>query len=147
MEIGLSVPAGTSEFKYAALDDFLLEYVEEMVESPVVSMATSKTDKASGIVEISIAGSAASKTGREVYLKVGFANTSGATLNVPMTLNGAAYATIPFYKTGSAVYANACDATYIPIVLRGETTAVTLDLGETDTYFTSVEIVTIRDRW
>ena len=147
MEIGLSVPAGTSEFKYATFDDFLLEYVEETVESPVVTMATSKTDKASGIVEISIAGSAASGTGREVYLKVSFANTSGATLNVPMTLNGAAYATIPFYKTGSTVYANACDATYIPIVLRGETTAVTLDLGETGMYLTSAEIVTIRDRW
>lgn len=147
MEIGLSVPAGTSKFKYATLDDFLLEYVEETVESPVVTMATSKTDKASGIVEISIAGSAASGTGREVYLKVGFANTSGATLNVPMALNGAEYATIPFYKTGSTVYANAGDVTYIPIVLRGETTAVTFDLGETGMYLTSAEIVTVRDRW
>lgn len=64
-----------------------------------------------------------------------------------MTLNGAEYATIPFYKTGSTVYANACDATYIPIVLRGETTVVTLDLGETGMYLTAAEIVAIQDRW
>lgn len=147
MEIGLSVPAGTSAFKYATLDDFLLEYVEETAASPTVSVATSATDKASGTVQFTVTGSASSTTGREVYLKVGFANTSGATLNVPMTLNGAEYATIPFYKTGSTLYANACDATYIPIVLRGETTAVTLDLGEKDMYITSAEIVTVCDRW
>ena len=56
-------------------------------------------------------------------------------------------ATIPFYKTGNTVYANACDATYIPIVLGGDTTSVTLDLGDTGMYLASAEIVTVKDRW
>ena len=44
------------------------------------------------------------------------------------------------------VYANASDATYIPIVL-GENTAVSLDVGTTGLYIYSAEIVTTKDRW
>ena len=147
MEIGLSVPAGTSEFKYASLDDFLLERVAETVQSPTVQLTASSTEKSTGIVQIDIAGRATETTGKELYLKVTFANTGSTILNAPMTLNGAEYATIPFYKTGNTVYANACDATYIPIVLGGDTTNVTLDLGDTGMYLASAEIVTVKDRW
>ena len=64
-----------------------------------------------------------------------------------MTLNGAEYATIPFYKTGSTVQANSVDATYIPIVLKGDETTVTLDIAKEGLTIKNVIIVTVTDRW
>ncbi len=147
MEIGLSVPQGTSEFKYACLDDFVVVRAEERVDTATVTvMGNASANKYTGIVNVNIKGSVKASTGNDVYLKVKFANTAATTLDVPMTLNGETYATIPFYKTGADVYANASDATYIPIVL-GENTAVSLDVGTTGLYIYSAEIVTTKDRW
>ena len=139
MEIGLSVAAGTSEFKYACVDEIsLIRVVEEKVASVTVSGDTLK--------EIKISGNAKAETGREVYLKVYFTNTASATLDVAMTWNGEEYATIPFYKTGT-VNANAVDATYIPVVLKGDETVVTLNVTNPALTIKSVEVVTINDRW
>ncbi len=142
MEIGMSVAAGTSEFKYACLDDIVVVRAEEKVESPKVTLSGD-----SNIITASISGSAKESTGKETYLKVYFANPVARTVDVPMTWNGETYATIPFYKTGDTVYANAVDATYIPIPLKGNATTVTFDIGANALKLISAEIVTITDRW
>ena len=139
MEIGLAVAKGTGEFKYACLDEIMLIKVAEKTEAPKVTV----TDNGKSI---KISGSVKADTGKEVYLKVDFANTTSATVDVPMTLNGETYATIPFYKTGSTAMANAADATYITIVLNGEETIVTLDVKDGLTV-KGAQIVTVTDRW
>ncbi|MBQ4151014.1 MAG: carbohydrate binding domain-containing protein, partial [Clostridia bacterium] len=141
MEIGLAVPAGVSEFKYATMDDIVVVRALETVEAPKATVAL-----VDGKYNININGNATETTGKEVYLKVYFANTAASIANAPMTLAGEEYATIPFYSTGETVNANSKDATYIPIVLRGENTAVTLAAPAT-LQIKSAEIVTITDRW
>ena len=141
MEIGLAVDASTGEFKYACLDEIMLIRVVENKEAPSVSLEVKD-----GKAEFKISGSVKAPTGNEVYLKVYFANTDKDTVDCPMLLDGKEYATIPFYKTGTAGV-NANDATYIPVVLSGDETVVTLTLGSEALSIKSAEIVTVKDRF
>ncbi len=138
MEIGMQAAAGTGAFKYACLDDII---VERVVESEVASAAVAGT---TGTVTVNVTGKHMNKGGTEAYLKVSFTNTAGTTVDVPVTLNGAAYATIPFYATGDST--GSLDATYIPIALAGDTSVVTLQCGAGVTV-TGVTVVTVNDRF
>jgi|GEM_PF-504699 len=142
MEIGLMVGADATKFKYACLDDILVERVEEKTVLPT----SVTTDAATGITTVQIAGKYQNKGGREAYLKVTFANTTGNVVNVPVTLNGAAYATIPFYATGKTAAQNAADATYIPFAFSAESSTVTLT-PPAGMQIRSAEVVTVQDRF
>ncbi|MBQ9428382.1 MAG: S-layer homology domain-containing protein, partial [Clostridia bacterium] len=85
MEFGLALPGETNAYKYAVIDDILIERVEETPASAKAQIVTAPDANGlyKGKVDINITG----KESKEVYLKVTFANPSGQILNVPLTLN------------------------------------------------------------
>ncbi|MBQ3002138.1 MAG: hypothetical protein IJD82_00240, partial [Clostridia bacterium] len=136
MEIGLAIADGTSKFKYACLDDILLEQVEE---TEVASAALS------GGNTVTISGSYKNSGCNEAYLKIDFSNPSGGVANVPVTCNGQKYATVPLYAT--AADTNAADAVYFPIILNNATNTVVFNIGTTGISVESVSVVTVKDRF
>ncbi len=144
MEFGFYIPSGVSAFKYAAIDDILIERVSEIeaAEAKVVSPAADA--KYTGVVTIEIRG----KLEKEAFLKVNFANPSGKLCDIPVTLNGdTSYGVIPVYKTATEASSTA-DCVYIPVVLDKDINTVTLDTMETGLYIYDTEVVyKAVDRW
>ncbi len=133
MEIGLAVADGTSKFKYACLDDILVERVEEK------EVATASLNSTT----VNITGTYKNVGCNEAYLKIGFTNTSGAVCNVPVTLNGEKYATVPFYATADTN----TDYVYLPIVLPKDTNVASIQVGATGVNVKSASVVTVQDRF
>ena len=139
MEIGLAVVSGTGAFKYACLDDIIVERVVESV------VATTALSGATGTVTANITGKYVNNGGTEAYLKVVFSNTTGGTVDVPVTLNGKDYAVIPFYATGSDA-AQTLNATYIPIALATDASTVTMQCANGMQVY-GASVVTVKDRF
>ncbi len=145
MEIGALVPEGTNERRNARIDDITIVHVLESL--PLGDCVTIRGDSEdsgySKTVEFEIEG----KADAEVYLKLTFSNPNGRMMNVPMTVGGEAYASIPFYKTGETVEGNTCDCVYIPVILEDDSNTVTMDFGTGTLYIHDAQIVTVSDRW
>ena len=140
MEFGMVLPAETNAFKYAVIDDILIERVEEKPSAAAVQIAgaADASNRYVGKVEITVNG----KEAEEVFLKLRFANPDGRILNVPVTLNGdAEYGTVPFYKTAPTVSTDNGDVTYIPVILNRDVNTVTLDTGDSGLCIHAVEVV------
>ena len=136
MELGFTLVGETNAFKFACIDDILVERVVEQTCDVTVSLPTVADHKYTGRVTLTVNG----KEEREVCLKVYFANPTGKLANVPVTLNGETYATVPFYKTETTASASA-NVTCFPILFQNDVNTVTLDTGDTGLYIYKVEVV------
>ena len=139
MEIGVRVPIGSS----VLIDHLTLTRVSETavgtakVAAPTADGAYNKT------VSMTVTGT----IGKEVLLKIGFANPTGAIVDASVMVNGTRFNTAPLYMTGADAAANKADHVYIPILLQNGENTVTLSIGDKTIYIRSVEIVTLTDRW
>ncbi len=154
MEIGLYYPKTEDANAYAVADEFILVAVEE---TSVGTVTLQNVPKEGSPFVGSVAMSITAETDKEVYLKITFANTTGLVVNGKLYIAGRSYATAAFYKTGKALYADAADTLYIPIVLQKGENRVTMDLqtvvydgskltGGASLYIYSAELVTLKDR-
>ena len=138
MEFGVFVPKGVSAFKYAAIDDIIIERVEEAKAAEVKIENVSADNNYTGVVTLTVNG----KLEKEAYLKIEFANTSGAILDAAVALNGdAAYGVVPFYKTASESFGCKSDNAYIPVILNQDVNVITLDTKDSGLYIYNAEIV------
>lgn len=125
MEIGLTYPAGNASHKSAAMDELVVVRVEE-TPAATVSMTQSGSK-----VDFALQGG----DGKEALLKLTFENNAGKIVSAKATVDGASYASVPFYPTGAALASDA-NTVYIPVIV-GANTTVSLDFGS--------ETVTVRD--
>jgi len=138
MEFGIYIPKGISAFKYAIIDDIIINRVEEKQAAPVIIETQASDKKYSGIVNLSITG----KLDREAFLKITFANTNNSICDVKVSLNGDEnYGTVPFYKTSPDIGNSNSDTVYIPVVLNQELNTLSLDLGVNAMHIFNVEVV------
>ncbi|MBQ9428433.1 MAG: S-layer homology domain-containing protein, partial [Clostridia bacterium] len=142
MDIGLATADGTPDTKYAAFDDIA---IIRIAETPVatVTLPASADGKFTDQVTLTVNG----KADREVYLKLTFANPGDIVFDAPLTALGETYATIPFYKTGKDATMVGANATYIPLILKDDTTTLTFALGANTLVLTGAEVITVTDRW
>ncbi|MBQ7661207.1 MAG: S-layer homology domain-containing protein [Clostridia bacterium] len=142
MEIGIATLPATAETKFVAIDDIA---VIRIAETPVaaVTPAGFAGEKQTGKIGFTITG----RVAKEVYLKLTFANPGDAVFDGVLTVGGKDYAGIPFYKTGAGAENPGANAVYIPLILKDDTTAITLDLGANSLYLSGAEVLTVTDRW
>ncbi|MBQ8837294.1 MAG: S-layer homology domain-containing protein [Clostridia bacterium] len=143
MEVGFRIPKGTSDFKYAVIDEF------EVVKATETSAGTATiTNAASDNLYKGAVGVAVNaNTTKEVYLKVTFANTTGQRVDVNINLDGAIYGAVPLSKTGLAK-TDGSNTTYIPVIAKNGKTEynITLNTGSSSVYIYDVELVTVDTR-
>ncbi len=144
MQIGVMIPEGLTEYKYSQIDELLVIKVEENEVSDKITLnSTPASDgKYSGKVKITVG----ENIGREVYLKLTFANTMGKNVDAAIYINGEKYASTPFHKTGKLAAEEGLDAMYIPIVLVEDSNIVELDLGKNAILIYDVSLVTVNTR-
>lgn len=137
MEIGLMLPGSTLSTLSATVDDITLVRAEEGSTGAAVRLVQPNVNHFyNGSVELAAEGG----TGKEVYLKVNFANTTGSLLRARISINGEAYATAPFYKTGSSIK-KVNNVLYIPLVLPAGESRITLSYGTSRLYVFGAELV------
>ncbi len=144
MEIGVYMPEGIPEHKYAVVDDICVIRVEESSVCENVTIKDSTQQPFDGSFEINVAGKAA----REVYLKITFANTMAKTVNANILINGTEYGAVPFYKTGPQAQADRLDCVYIPLILLQQENTISFTIGERESlYIYSAELVSVSERF
>ena len=144
MQIGFYMPEGFGSHKYAVIDDICVMRVEETQVSDKVSVTDNSAEAFKGTFEIKVE----EKVAREAYLKITFANTAQKIIDVKMTVNGAEYGTIPFYKTGAFRDTAGLDCVYIPVVLLSDSNTLSFSMGDRDElYIYDAELVTVSDRF
>ena len=146
MEIGVMIPSGSGSHKYAVVDDICVMRVRETRYDNAISIVTAP--EADGSYKEGFCVKVEGKIKGEVYLKVRFSNSTGKVLDGKLTVGGAGYGTVPFYKTGPKLSTEAYDVTYIPVVLSRDTNTVFVNTG-TGTRITvyDVSIVTVCERF
>ncbi|MBQ4151200.1 MAG: S-layer homology domain-containing protein [Clostridia bacterium] len=143
MEVGFSLPAGTSEYKLGVIDEFEVIKVDEIKTGTATVKNATANNEYSGAVGITVNAN----DNKETYLKVTFANTTNAVVKGSINLDGIIYGTVPFSKTGTTK-ADVC-TTYIPVVSSKGNTAydLTINLGASKLYILNVELVNVVERW
>ena len=137
MEIGVYIPTGLTAYKYAVVDDILVEEVAEKNVTSAVITSDGTDGKYTGKVNITVNG----KSPKEAFLKITFANESGTILPLAVTLNAdSKYGTVPFHKTAAAD-GTPVNTVYVPLILDKENNTVMLDTGDTGLYIYGVEVV------
>lgn len=141
MQVGVSIPAGTSSHRYAIIDEFMVIRAEENDKGEAKITTSAADNKYTGKVDFAINAN----TDKEVYLKVTFSNAVGKNVNATVYLDGEEYAGVPFYKTGVVEHCN--DVVYIPVVAMNDATSytVTIDFGTDEIYIYDAELVTVTD--
>ena len=141
MQVGVSIPAGTSSHRYAIIDEFMVIRAEENDKGEAKITTPSADNKYTGKVDFTINAN----TDKEVYLKLTFSNVVGKNVNAMVYLDGEEYAGVPFYKTGVAEHCN--DIVYVPVVAMNDATSytVTIDFGTDEIYLYDAELVTVTD--
>ncbi len=138
MKVGVSLGAGQSGS--AIVDDFMLTKAEETSLTDKVSLSVGEGEKVKAKFTVTVS----EKFEREVYLKIGFSNSTSFLLDGKITLNGSEYAAAPFYRTGKEADLQSADAVYIPILLTEDTNTVEFNIGNTrEIYISSVSVVDI----
>ncbi|MBQ9429007.1 MAG: hypothetical protein IJU41_05620, partial [Clostridia bacterium] len=135
MELGIRIPTAGNPFRLATIDHISVVRVSETSAAEVTLAAGTYT----GAVDISVRGGA----GRQVLLKVTFANPASSAVSAAVRADGEDFGSAPFYPTGGAPLS--ADATYIPILCKDGQTTVTLDFGKASICIASAEAVTIRE--
>ncbi len=144
MEIGVYLPAGVANHKYAVVDDICVIKTTEDKVTEAVSIAGDNSAERKGTFTVSID----EKVKKEALVKITFANKTGKLVNAAMTVNGEEYGTVPFYKTDPSDETNGVDCVYIPVLLSGETSTLTFTYGERDSlYIFDAELVRVTDRY
>ncbi len=136
-ELGIRIPHAGNAFRTVTVDHISVYRIAETTAAKASLAAGTYT----GEVHIPVLG----KAEREVLLKVTFANPASTAVRTAVRVNGEDFGTAPFYPTGTVKAA--ADATYIPVLLQGEQTTVTLDFDKASVYIDSVEVVTLRELW
>lgn len=138
MEFGIYIPKGTNPFKYAVIDDIIVERVEEITAAKAKIESVSTDSNYTGIVNIGVSG----KFGKEVFLKITFSNVNSSICDVKVSLNGDTdYGVVPFYKTTANINGTNANCVYIPVILNQVNNTISLDLGDIPLCINDVEVV------
>lgn len=144
MEIGVYMPAGVPDHKYAVVDDMCVVRVDENSVTNAVTVAGDNNAERQGSFTVNVG----EKVKKEAILKITFANPTGKIVKTDMTIDGEAYGSVPFYRTGPLEEDLGVDFVYVPVVLKGDTGTITFTYGERDSlYILDVELVTVTDRF
>ena len=144
MEIGVYMPAGVADHKYAVIDDICVMRVSEQKVSDAVSIAGDNNAERKSTFTVNVN----EKIGKEALLKITFANSTGKIVKADMTVNGEKYGAVPFYRTGPLDNTPGLDCVYIPVVLTGDTSTLTFTYGTNDTlYIFDAELVHTTERF
>lgn len=140
MEIGLALPGTTASTRSASVDDITILRTRESRSETTVRIAKPNINHFyTGTLNLAAEGG----TGKEVYLKLNFANANSSLLRAKISINGVEYATAPFFKTGSTKQAD--NVVYIPLVLPVGESSITFGYGTSRLYVYGAEIVTRTD--
>ena len=140
MEIGLALPGTTASTRSASVDDITILRTRESRSETTVRIAKPNINHFyTGTLNLAAEGG----TGKEVYLKLNFANANSSLLRAKISINGVEYATAPFFRTGSTKQAD--NVVYIPLVLPVGESSITFDYGTSRLYVYGAEIVTRTD--
>ncbi|MBQ2734135.1 MAG: ADP-ribosylglycohydrolase family protein [Clostridia bacterium] len=134
-EIGVRGTGGT-----VLADELELIRIEEQRVDGVGDIAVSVIDKT--MQKISAEG----KTEREVFLKLGFANTSEEIIDAKIFVNGDSFGAVPFYKTGAKGSADGEDTVYIPVLLEKEKVSIIIEANTEKLRILNAEFVTVNKR-
>ncbi len=138
--IGLSVPAGVSEHKYAIVDEVYVIRVDERAAGTVEFENKNENDRYSYNVTFNVK----SDEHKEYYLKLTFANTTGVTVRGKILVDGMNYASAPFHATGES----GMGVVYVPVIAENGTDyKVRMDFSGSILDIYSAELVEIKDRW
>lgn len=86
--------------------------------------------------------------GMECIPEEALANTMAKTVDAKLSINGAEWGTVPFYKTGPENDGTGLDCVYIPIVLTDDSSTLSFKMGDRDqVYILSAEIVRVTERF
>ena len=144
MEVGFRLPKGTSEFKYASIDEFEVVKAKETAVGTATITNASANNLYTGAVGIAVKAD----TTKEVYLKLTFANTNGKRVDANINLDGSIYGAVPFSITGSTADAGS-NTVYIPVIAKNGKTEynLTINTGSSPLYIYSAELVTVDTKW
>ncbi len=139
MELGVRTPVGA----YSRFDQVTVTRVEEQTAGTVTIMGTPENGLYSGVIMLTASGT----VGREVLLKLEYANPHGEIVYAATMVNGKRFNSAPLSKTGATVRAEQGDYVYIPVVLREGENTVTLNVGAKGIAIRAASLVTLTDTY
>lgn len=137
MEFGVRTPVGA----YARFDRVTVTRVAETVEGTALVTSEAADGLYSGVISLTASGT----VGKEVLLKVEYANPNGEIVYAAAMVNGKRFNTAPLSKTGASVSAAQADFAYIPVALGEGENDITLNIGEKKIAIRKVSLVTLTD--
>ena len=141
MEIGIKF-IGTGE-QYAFADSLSLVRIEEKQAGTVTINNKTDDGKYTSTVSMKID----SKTNKEAYLKLTFANPNTAVTRIPLNLNGESYMSAALYKTCDSDGMKNIDVVYIPMVLVEGNNNLEISLSNQTVSILSAEFVNLQSKF